>query len=67
MLRLKGTVCIEDSKEAIWGVLSSIENVSDWVDVIVLAKTRVEKAEVLMPEITCELKNKVTTIERWIA
>jgi len=67
MLKLKSTVCVEASKEATWKVLSDIENISDWVDVVITAKSTGIVSKGVDAERTCELKNKVTIIERWTA
>ena len=65
MLKLKSTVCVEASKEAAWKVLSDIENISDWVDVVITAKSTGIVSKGVDAERTCELKNKVTILERW--
>jgi hypothetical protein len=67
VLKLKSTVCVEASKEATWKVLSDIENISDWVDVVITAKSTGIVSKGVDAERTCELKHKVTIIERWIA
>ena len=66
MIRLQGSVCVEASVEAVWAVLSDIENVPLWVEPIVEAYCSSDTKRGIGTERTCKLKGNMTIKEKWI-
>ncbi len=66
MLKMKGTICIEASKQRCWEVLADIENIPQWSEAVLVAKSVGPKSTGVDAERTCELNNKMTINEKWI-
>ena len=66
MIRLQGSVCVEASVEAVWTVLSDIENVPLWVEPIVEAHCSSDTKRGIGTERTCKLKGNMTIKEKWV-
>ncbi len=67
MLKITGTACIEASPEKVWKFLSDIENMPLWSESVLSAKCTGELKRGVGAERTCNLKNNITIVERWVS
>ena len=66
MLKMKGMICIEASKARCWEVLADIENIPQWSEAVITAKSVISGFAGVGAERVCELSNNITIKEKWI-
>lgn len=67
MLKITDTACIDASPDEVWEVLSDIENIPLWSELVLSASISSNTNKGIGTERVCTLKNNITITERWIA
>lgn len=67
MIKLFASACIDAPKEAVWLVLSKLEDIALWSESVLSAQCDSDHRQGVGAERTCSLKGNATIKEQWIA
>jgi len=66
MLKIVKIVCIDETTDKVWSVLTDIENISQWSEAVLSASISSDIKKGVGTERICHLKNNIAITERWV-